>query len=63
MNLTFKYDTPLDDDYIIPAGTVVRRWGNWSEYEGFTAVIYKKRIYYFSDQNFVELCVKNKLLV
>jgi hypothetical protein len=48
MYLTLKYDLPLSDYDMIPAGTKLELDSNWNEYEGFVAAKYRSGMIYFN---------------
>lgn len=58
--LTFKYDAPINEFLVVPAGTKVKIITDWNEYKGFVAVEYKGNQFYFNEQYFVETRVKEK---
>jgi len=57
MNLTLKYDCEITEYMVIPEGTEVKLYGDWNEYDGFTAIEYQGEVYYLNDQYFVEVPV------
>jgi hypothetical protein len=52
MFVTLKYDFPISDFDVIPAGTKLEVESNWYEYTGFIAVKYRQGTIYLNSLYF-----------
>jgi hypothetical protein len=52
MYVTLKYDFPISDFDVIPAGTQLKVVDNWYEYTGFIAVKYRQGTIYLNSLYF-----------